>query len=61
MAAPSQVDMMDLPLEGDITVPGAPPESEDQLSTLDEPIRETVVSSLAFLHILAMISIFLNT
>ncbi|KAK2192996.1 hypothetical protein NP493_19g13056 [Ridgeia piscesae] len=49
--------MMDLPLEGDITVPGAPPESEDQLSTLDEPIRETVMRDLRavgrkFFHVL---------
>jgi hypothetical protein len=35
----------DVPLEGDITVPGAPPEKDDQeFSTLDEPVRETIVS-----------------
>ena len=47
--------MMDLPLEGDITVPGAPPENDDQLSTLDEPIRETIVCILSRLHIISSI------
>ena len=39
----SQMDDMHLPLEGDITVPGAPLENDDHMSTLDEPIMETVV------------------
>ena len=37
------MDDMHLPLEGDITVPGAPLENDDHMSTLDEPIMETVV------------------
>lgn len=53
----SKVDMMDLPLEGDITVPGAPPENDDQLCTLNEPIRETIMRDLRaighkFFHVL---------
>jgi len=31
-------------LEGDITVPGAPEEENDELNTLDEPVKDTVVS-----------------
>ncbi|XP_064637461.1 protein YIPF6-like [Lineus longissimus] len=48
----------DVPLEGDITVPGAPPEKEDQeFSTLDEPVRETIMRDLRavgkkFFHVL---------
>ena len=34
----------DVSLEGDITVPGAPEDTEDTMSTLDEPVRETIVS-----------------
>ncbi|XP_074657865.1 protein YIPF6-like [Tubulanus polymorphus] len=33
----------DVSLEGDITVPGAPQEDEDTLSTLDEPVKDTVL------------------
>lgn len=32
----------DIDIEGDITVPGAP-DSDDEPSTLDEPISETLV------------------
>ena len=31
-------------ITGDITVPGAPDEEDNELSTLDEPVRITVVS-----------------
>lgn len=34
-------------VEGDITVPGAPDEDEEP-STLDEPVLETLVSTLTF-------------
>ena len=38
----------DSSLEGDITVPGAPAEDDDQeFNTLDEPVKDTVVSELA--------------
>ena len=34
---------MNIEVEGDITVPGAPDE-DDEPSTLDEPVTETLVS-----------------
>ena len=39
-------NLNDVSLEGDITVPGAPaePDEEEEFSTLDEPVRETIVS-----------------
>ncbi|CAH1776454.1 unnamed protein product, partial [Owenia fusiformis] len=37
-------NMNDVYLEGDITVPGAPTEEDDQeFNTLDEPVRETIM------------------
>lgn len=36
-------DLNDVSLEGDITVPGAPEPEDDELSTLDEPVKDTVV------------------
>lgn len=41
-------DLNEVPLEGDITVPGTSTEEEDGLSTLDEPVRETIVSMITF-------------
>ena len=52
------------PLEGEISVPGAA-KSDDELSTLDEPVKETIVSHLSlpspfclsvFLHVLCVIA-----
>ncbi|XP_071951474.1 protein YIPF6-like [Antedon mediterranea] len=49
---------MNMPIEGDITVPGAPEEDDETaFSTLDEPIRETIMRDLnavfsKFLHVL---------
>lgn len=44
--------MNDVPLEGDITVPGLKTQYEDQeISTLDEPVKETIVSKcIIFIH-----------
>ncbi len=40
-----QALMSDASLEGDITVPGAPQEEDDQeFNTLDEPVKDTIVS-----------------
>ncbi|XP_013407334.1 protein YIPF6 isoform X2 [Lingula anatina] len=56
-----QTHLNDVSLEGDITVPGAPGQGEDedeeQPSTLDEPVRETVMRDLKavgnkFFHVL---------
>ncbi|KAK2170584.1 hypothetical protein LSH36_2g18029 [Paralvinella palmiformis] len=46
-------------LEGDITVPGAPEEENDELNTLDEPVKDTVMRDLRavgqkFLHVLML-------
>ncbi|XP_064608387.1 protein YIPF6-like [Liolophura sinensis] len=37
-----QGDLNDVSLEGDITVPGAPEPEDEELSTLDEPVKDTV-------------------
>lgn len=37
-------DLNEVSLEGDISEPGGNAEEEDGFSTLDEPVRETVVS-----------------
>ncbi|XP_071087261.1 protein YIPF6-like [Haliotis cracherodii] len=47
---------VDIPLEGDITVPGIA-KSDDELSTLDEPVKETIKRDLTavgkkFFHVL---------
>ncbi len=36
-------DLNDVSLEGDITVPGLKTDDEDELSTLDEPVKDTIV------------------
>ena len=38
-------------IEGDITVPGAPEEDEGP-STLDEPVAETLVSCISVIYVL---------
>ncbi|CAH1253756.1 YIPF6 [Branchiostoma lanceolatum] len=51
-------DQVPLDVEGDITVPGAPPEEdEEDFSTLDEPVKETILRDLKavgkkFVHVL---------
>lgn len=47
----------DIPVEGDISVPVGPSRRDDELSTLDEPVRETILRDLRavgtkFIHVL---------
>ncbi|GFN98273.1 protein yipf [Plakobranchus ocellatus] len=49
-------EIVDVPLEGDIDVPGAA-KSDDELSTLDEPVKETILRDVKavgnkFVHVL---------
>ena len=52
--------MNDVSLEGDITVPGAPREEEEEteFNTLDEPVRDTVVSLSNFFIIAIIVIIY---
>ena len=38
-----ELNLNDVPLEGDITVPKSFEGEEDELSTLDEPVKDTIV------------------
>lgn len=47
----------DIPVEGDISVPVTPSSRDDEMSTLDEPVKETVLRDLRavgkkFVHVL---------
>lgn len=47
----------DIPVEGDISVPIGPSKADDEFSTLDEPVKETILRDLRavgqkFIHVL---------
>lgn len=47
----------DIPVEGDISVPVGPSRTEEEFSTLDEPVKETILRDLRavgnkFIHVL---------
>ena len=44
-------DLNEVPLEGEITIPGLQTE-EDELSTLDEPVKDTIVTKTVYFFIL---------
>ena len=43
-------DLNEVPLEGEITIPGLQTE-EDELSTLDEPVKDTIVTKTVYIFL----------
>ena len=52
--SPQVSTLNEVPLEGDITVPGAPAGDDDdqEFNTLDEPVKDTVVCSV-YMYLIA--------